>query len=132
MTKTKKEILLETRKYYQTHARGVKPEGGCYYFINDNMCAIGRCLKDAKDFEDNIATKCDDQDIETLSTDIEDFKIDDYLKNDYHGHEIEFWKELQHWHDYMPNWNNLKPGDLVNELNSTGHENFNKLMKKWN
>jgi hypothetical protein len=41
---TKTEIINETASYYLTNNRGIHAKGGCSYYTDGNMCAVGRCI----------------------------------------------------------------------------------------
>lgn len=115
---TKLEIIEETVKYYSedVNRRAMNKEGGCMYKNNEGeMCAVGRCLIDAEEFA-RFEGWVDALDIE--------FNLESILKDQYTGHTIDFWKDLQDLHDNPMNWN---PDALTKE----GRDFVNHLEEKW-
>jgi hypothetical protein len=88
------------------------------------MCAVGRCLEESA-FENEFFKS--NQSIEDLFDC--DMSIDDFLKPQYQGHELDFWKGLQQLHDDANNWTE---GEGVGKnLSVWGVENKKKLLKIW-
>lgn len=100
---TKKQIVEETIEYYKTNPRGIELNYQmCQYWTDEgNMCAIGRCLKEPKKFENHL----DENALELTDVDLEQF-----LKPEYLGHDINFWVQLQMFHDENFNWNKNDKG----------------------
>lgn len=95
--KTKLEILEETKKVYADPSNcGYDHERNtCTYYDKNtgNMCAVGRCMVDVGQFEG-----CGD----TFRGVVNDHFSGDHdspLKEEYRGHELEFWVALQELHD---------------------------------
>lgn len=126
-TLTKKEIILETVEYYKKNPRAVGKEN-CEYFIDGNMCAVGRCLIDAENFEKyNIENKC-------TGLTINDFRLsrrlEDELRPEYRGHSITFWTDLQILHDMNSSW--IKGKDKnINDLSTSGEYFLKNLEEKY-
>jgi hypothetical protein len=128
MGKTKIEIINETVKYYKTNNRAVTNgvafdgAGSCEYYLKQDgvvlMCAVGRCLEYPKDFEGRIHTV----------SHIFGERLDNYFKEEYRGHGIGFWSDLQLLHDNHIYWNKIKGG---NELTELGLEMYNRLIQTY-
>ena len=105
---TKTEIILETVEYYNNNPRG-SDNNSCFYFKEGKMCAVGRCLILPESFEN--------QNLYTIGRVFNNTSsiMDSNLKKQYRGHSIDFWKDLQSFHDNPLYWeenesgNNLKP-----------------------
>lgn len=126
---TKHEILKETVEYYKNNSRGLllDEEAGtwdCVYLGKDNsMCAVGRCLED-KILED-LPTRQDSITASELATFYEDASsLDDLLKPQYRGHDIDFWGYLQMFHDDPSNWDGKT-------LTDKGKEEYAILFNKF-
>jgi hypothetical protein len=95
--KTKLEIINETAEFYNLKNRAVIADGKCRYLTDDGKsCAFGRCCNDPKElraFEGYSINKI-----------LENNKLDDFLKDEYKGHEDAFWKSLQTLHDNEGFW----------------------------
>lgn len=98
--KTKLDIIKETFDYYNTDpSRRAKINGRCAYLNSDgNMCAFGRCEISPPMNENNgsdaVGNRFDD-DEEAMNA---------ALKEEYRGHSIKFWEELQSIHDSDYYW----------------------------
>jgi hypothetical protein len=112
---TKLEILNETIEFYSEDVskRSTALGFGCVYNgDNGTHCAIARCFipfyKDqGKKLHNN--TECNIEDF--LSAD-EVPSIDMLLEDRYHGHELQFWVELQRLHDFDKHWNDKGLSEL--------------------
>ena len=122
MSKTAIEIIEETAKFYNSNNRSVcmievrgnaKPQ--CRYFHQGKMCAVGRCLENPKDFENSRAS------VHFLDR---DHKLDTILKEEYRGLSVEFWEDLQNFHDIKEYWNE-------NGLTDKGEVQKNSLVKTY-
>lgn len=99
-------VLAETVQYYgeNPERRGVDLDGGCRYHIDGRdgeparMCAVGRCLTDpakiALKFPFSISMVADELGWES----------DQIFRPEYRGLPLDFWSELQNWHDNCSNW----------------------------
>lgn len=99
MEMTKQEIIEETVEYYRNNPFGFDPtkyqgEGGCvYYGTEEQMCAVGRCLIDPTRFAAN-------SDSAFVLFEEHSQAI---LKEQYLGHQFNFWMDLQEFHDNCAN-----------------------------
>lgn len=103
--KTKEEIVRETAAFYSLKNRAVSPGAACLYNgPNGTHCAVGRCLtnKAKKKVSDYVCS------VALLAHFLSDGKsncLDDYLLEEYRGHELAFWTKLQFLHDTAGAWN---------------------------
>ena len=107
--KYKIDIIIETVKNYNSNNTSKKAETDTCTYMNEDgaMCAVGRCLTNEgmqifKAFEDNnlhVDTSV------TYFTQVYDMdKFDNALKEEYCGHDLKFWQNLQYLHDSPHNW----------------------------
>lgn len=123
MPKSKIEIIEETAAYYSedTSRRGVLHRDDetthCVYYNpeNGNMCAVGRCLIDPKEFGEgnNIVA----------SSLISSYGVSRF-KEDYKISSSVFWTDLQDFHDSDENWD-------AHGLTYTGQATLDVLKKKY-
>ena len=111
-TLTEHEIIKETIEYYTTHPRGIETNeenelSHCVYLSDDGaMCAVGRCLlpeirEKAKGCTGGILTI------------IQDFgPLDPLLQPQYRGHDNDFWRALQAFHDKEEYWKTTDTGNI--------------------
>lgn len=86
-----------------------------YIGENNMRCAVGMFLDEDKfDPEMEHVSVCE---IPSAF----DIEIDDILREDYHGHELEFWERLQVLHDAPSNW--------INTADTPSGEDLSKLGK---
>ncbi len=97
---TKIQIIDETVEYYKTHDRAIDDNLKCCYLSDDNrMCAHSRCLTDEaratllQEFSNNA----------TAYVVIGEFG-DECHKEEYRGHDEEFWQRIQSIHDSHSYW----------------------------
>ncbi len=102
--KSKTQIINETAAFYKLGNRG-RDGLGCSYLTSDGkMCAVGRCLthEGAKLF---------------VRKHVASIKYEGYgllkqnLKPEYPSHTIDFWSDLQGFHDAELNWNETGMSD---------------------
>ncbi len=96
--KTKIEIIDETAEFYSKNPRS--NIGGSCKYLSDNgaKCAFSRC--------------CTDEGVKTLHETLEGKSVtsqqfgptDFYLKDEYKGHDVKFWRALQGFHDDEKNF----------------------------
>jgi len=103
--KTKQEIIEETANYYNLSNRAVTLSGKCKYSTSDGrQCAVGRCFTDKE-----ADSFCDfDGPVSFVNSTLKvnaNKELDDILKEEYRGHSIIFWMDLQSFHDTQENWN---------------------------
>lgn len=95
--KTVREIVEETAAFYTSENRAVRAGGlygdaTCQYLTEDRrMCAVGRCLIDP--------SKINNYPVDDIN------QLEELLKPEYRGHPIDFWGNLQSFHDTPANWN---------------------------
>ena len=122
--KTKREILEEAFEYYAADPsrRATNAEGSCRYLMKDGRkCAVGRCLIEGKKIcyggwqKDPIFA-------EIAANQIDD--IDSHLLPEYRGHSVDFWQELQYWHDCCLNFTDTG-------LSAKGQHDAKSLLEKY-
>ena len=106
MSKSKLEIIDETVKYYSNNPRSIS-SGNCYHYYQEGengpeFCAFGRCCTEdnAKILESKgayISLICSSDSNHRPS-------VDTFLKPEYHGHNLEFWEDIQDLHDSHGYW----------------------------
>jgi hypothetical protein len=123
---TKLEILNETIAFYNGDVnRRSKIADNCVYNgYNGEHCAVGRCMlpefkEQGVELKGNIG-----QGLKSLAI-INDLAFDKMLEEQYRGHEVDFWVELQHLHDNEIFWDNAG-------LNVVGENFTNEICKKYN
>lgn len=137
---TKLEIIEETAAFYNTTNRGFDAEKGCVYLTEDgNHCAVGRCILPEKidkfkprELAKVIKGGTSITSLFGISKDYDNFgqplyfgnDIDAYLKEEYRGHDLIFWRSLQSFHDDEMNWNDQG-------LSSQGKISKNQLLNRW-
>ena len=93
---TAKQILDETIQYYSEDPNRVARDSlGCYYLKDGKMCAFGRCMTNP------IEAPMKAQ-VHLWKVNGDD--VDSYLKSEYRGHKVSFWKAIQDLHDCKYNW----------------------------
>lgn len=124
--KTKREIIDETSKY--TFATRAEKYGGCYYLheATGNKCGVGRCMIDPKEnwygriSEIHSIAKHGAIRISLL----ENGSIEHLLQPEYRGHDVNFWGDLQVWHDNRHFW-------TADGMSEAGKEKRQELVDKW-
>ena len=96
--KTVKELVLETIEYYENNPerRALSNDGLCLYYApgTGNMCAVGRCMKDAtKEYYWGIVG------LHKENTEIEEEDVHKEMKEEYSNIPIAVWQHLQSFHD---------------------------------
>jgi hypothetical protein len=116
MKKTKIKIIQETANFYNLNNRADN-KISCRYYLDGKMCAVGRCLNNAENFDKYAETG--------FTTSIEDvYRGDIDFKKDYKGHSVYFWKDLQEFHDETANFTETG-------LSNKGKTKIDFLMDKW-
>lgn len=133
---TKLEIINETAEFYSLKNRGVNEHTGqCLYFNpkNDTKCAFGRCIQDDKIHLFNNAALGELLGVPGIFGEGNSFghkgkyagqNHDDFLKEEYHGHELDFWSHIQGFHDEVANWN-------ADGLSDIGVRRKEHMIEKW-
>lgn len=119
--KTKAEIIEETvAAYADPSNRAIDEDGICEYSYNGKYCAVGRVLLEPHKYFgaiDCLASKSDCLDIPYANIHL-------LFKEEYRGHEIAFWSDLQSFHDSSSNWSDKG-------LTEGGHESLSRIKSKW-
>ena len=119
------EILKDTRDYYAAdpdNRRSIDKDGQCQYTWGDTHCAVGRYLKpeyQVENWENNnesVNELCDDSP--------EGWDIDWVLRDEVHGLDADFWRDLQDFHDSRHNWITTKPSEREDGLSDTGKGHY--------
>lgn len=118
--RTKHQIIDETVKAYKLSTRAENEDGGCVYWIDGRMCAVGRCMRDPK----AIAESFDEYESTGVESVHEQHDLGTLLKPRYRGHEIDFWIDLQHLHDIPNNWG-------AGGISEQGKQKVEELKEKW-
>jgi hypothetical protein len=103
--KTIREIVSETIEYIKSTPKAYDVEKGqCLYtkMVDDKKChcAVGRCLLEdfqREDWEHN------DSGIQSFTKEYPVMKLNSILKEEYRGHDHQFWEDLQDLHDDVDN-----------------------------
>lgn len=103
---SKLEILNETVQFYSEDvSRRSKYLGACVYNgDNGSHCAVGRCFTPSLKAEGKKLAKNQECDIENFLEARNLDSIDSVLDEKYHGHNLQFWTELQRLHDLDIHW----------------------------
>lgn len=133
--KTKLEIIEETVQYYLNNKRSTSVNG-CLYISKDGAkCAVGRCLKDELlenyRFKKSKCFNLNECSIDDLVIITRVNSINILLKEEYCGHDLEFWRELQIFHDKESNWVKNQTDENTNKLSLLGQSSLEALKKKY-
>ena len=125
------KILKDTRDYYSkdpANRRSMSEDGQCMYTWGDNHCAVGRYLEPEHQHEswdwnnDSITDICEAG---------ESYNIDWVLRDDVHGLDSEFWRDLQSFHDDENNWLRWIDDDVrIHELTDSGKAEYVTIEDK--
>ena len=120
--KTKLEIIDETVAFYETDpSRRAEENNSCLYTDSrGNRCALGRyftpeMLEATGDFKGSF---------KTLLAKLDRDPDDEVFLPEYRGHDLEFWEELQAFHDEYDLW--TPPYDTL-----TRPDKIEYLRKAW-
>lgn len=106
------KLIDETAESYTLSTRATNDTDGCEYLnLEGEMCDVGRCLIDP-----GSANK------KAFVSGLVD--LDSLLKEEYRGHCIEFWEDLQSLHDRTAHWDE-------NGLSQTGRDFVEELHERW-
>ena len=131
-----KQILKDTIDYYAEdpdNRRSIDEDGNCHYTWGNTHCAIGRYVKEEyqrENWEENdmsINELCDNSDA--------GWNIDWCLRDDVHGLDAHFWKNLQDFHDSHSCWITKDDYNIDDEpigLSRIGKDNYRVIEKKIN
>ena len=131
-----KQILKDTSDYYAAdpdNRRSIDEDGNCNYTWGDTHCAIGRYLKEEYQREDWIENG---NSVSTLMESSDDgLNIDWCLRDDVQGIDVDFWRNLQDFHDSRHCWitkNDYNKDDEPIGLSRIGKDNYTVIAKKIN
>ena len=104
------KLLEETIEYYGENPfmRRSIEGGACYYYIKKSKtlpkrkCAVGRCLKHSKKFQEIVDKEFDG--LAPFGLIVRENLVPEF-KEEYQGIPNEFWEDLQHLHDQNIFWN---------------------------
>ena len=95
---TKVEIINIVASHYNLSNRATNHRGQCQYITSDGkMCAVGMCIEDDKIQHLKGAI----MDVIGLN---DEWGLQVILKEEYRGHSVDFWTELQALHDIEGHW----------------------------
>jgi hypothetical protein len=119
----KVEIIQMVANHYNRSNRAAGRFGGCYYRTDDGkMCAVGMCMNDEAidEYGDYVGS------ISEISGQIinRGESLDSVFKEEYRGHDVFFWDELQGLHDGKWNWTD-------EGLSEEGEQAVTDLIKKY-
>ncbi len=115
---TKIEIIEETVEFYRNNPRAYDPLVGCLYVTSSGLrCAHSRCLNE---------TLIDLKSIESWQNagHIIMKHGDSIHKDQYRGHRIDFWTDIQNLHDNSMYWSGT-------ELSEEGKQMVESLKRKY-
>lgn len=120
MTLSTTHIINETANYYNLNpkmrAYNEKLDRCEYQTSDGRNCALGRCMIDPNEVSNvgprNLAKECEGE------------GFDELLKPEYHGHSIDFWDDLQNFHDNQENW-------TTDGMSAQGQSRLRLLHDRW-
>ena len=120
-----KEIIQETVDYILENGRAYDEKlDSCVYLTDEGlMCAVGRCLNNPdiyKESTEAVPGLCKYGLIE----------VDSLLKPQYHGHSVEFWRDLQDFHDNDNNCDYEADRCDCRSLSENGKKSVDALIEK--
>ena len=128
-----KDILKETIEFYAEdpdNRRGIDEDGNCHYTWGNTHCAIGRYVKEEYQREDWVEN---DMSINELCDQSDDYDIDWCLREEVHGLDTDFWKNLQDFHDSHCCWITKEDYNRDDEplgLSIAGKNNYRVIENK--
>ena len=130
------DILKDTVDYYSKdpdNRRSIDKDGNCNYTWGDTHCAIGRYLKPEYQREDWVDNNMSVNELLAYTDD--GSNIDWCLRDDVHGLDASFWKNLQDFHDSHSCWitkDDYNKDDEPIGLSLIGKDNYRVIEKKIN
>ena len=131
-----KDILKDTIDYYAEdpdNRRSIDKDGNCNYTWGDTHCAIGRYLKPEYQREDWVDNNMSVNELTAYTDDRS--SIDWCLRDDVQGLDVNFWKNIQDFHDTHSCWitkNDYNKDDEPIGLSRIGKDNYRIIEKKIN
>lgn len=119
----KVEIIQMVASHYNLGNRAFKQGNGCQYRTSDGrMCAVGMCMNDkAIGKYDNYVGSISEMTGRIIS---EGKSLDSIFKEEYRGHNVNFWDDLQCLHDGDYYWTDKG-------LSHIGKEEVEVLIRKY-
>lgn len=100
------DIIKETVQYYleDFSRRGLNDNKFCMYITpTGQMCAVGRCM--LPEILETLGNSVENENnVESLINNLGLRNHDEFLKEEYRGHPISFWNDLQSLHDTPAYW----------------------------
>lgn len=127
---TKLQILKETYDYYNedVNRRAVNTIGLCEYFIkggngeSNRYCAAGRCMVEEK--IEKLTGSITSMSYKDSGIKVSKIETDGLFKKEYQGHSLDFWSDIQGFHDDDMYW--TKTG-----ISKLGEYEYKRLIKKY-
>ena len=131
------KILKDTRDYYAEDPNGrrsIDEDGNCNYTWGENHCAVGRYLKPEFQREtwssnnDSVNQLCEEYgDVHS------EWNIDWVLREEVHGLDSNFWRDLQEFHDSDNYWiteTSINMQDFPKGISPDGIARYNSLLNR--
>lgn len=119
---TKLEIINMVANHYNSYNRGMGHHGCNYRTDDGKMCAVGMCMNDEAmdEYGDYVGS------ISEISGKIinRGGYLDSIFKEEYRGHDVDFWDDLQRLHDHSSFWSD-------EGLSEAGEKEVEALIKEY-
>ena len=131
-----KQILKDTRDHYAEdpdNRRSIDEDGNCMYTWGKSHCAIGRYLKPENQREDWYENGNSVNELMEGSDD--GCNIDWCLRDEVHGLDVSFWRNLQDFHDSKSAWitkDDYNKDDEPIGLSLVGKDDYRVIERKIN
>lgn len=125
---TKQEIIRETVEFYKNNPRSIRGLRCVYVGYNREMCAFARVCKNPTEEWDGINDGSIYSDIIDISRNFGDGNVDNLVKDEYKGHDMDFWTDIQLLYDVPRYWNK---GITTNTLTKSGEIVVEYLLQKY-
>ena len=131
-----KQILKDTRDHYAAdpdNRRSIDEDGNCMYTWGKSHCAIGRYLKPENQREDWYENGNSVNELMEGSDD--GCNIDWCLRDEVHGLDVSFWRNLQDFHDSKSAWitkDDYNKDDEPIGLSLVGKDDYRVIERKIN
>lgn len=127
---TKLEIIKETIAYYTEDPirRAINGISCSYHTEDGRKCAVGRCLykKDNPPKDHPNALSFTYTNMKRGGEGIWEGDKQSMFKKKYRGHDVEFWQDIQGFHDSVLYWDTYAEG-----LSVSGNARAEELLKKY-
>ena len=128
------DILKDTRDYYAAdpdNRRSITKDGACQYTWGNTHCAVGRYLREEYQVDN---WQCNSESVNQLcEVSPNEWNIDWVLRDEVHGIDPDFWKDLQDFHDGRQHWITTNHSDYVSGfqgLSDTGKGHYVGMQDK--